>query len=150
MLPLFQAAKRGVLPLVGRAGAAYSFIHISDVVWSITAAMHATAGDTVFVAHPDPVTARQALEEIRSAVGTGVIVRVPNLVLRVAALGGDIVGAVSGRPASINHRRYAELTAEGFVCRVDRLREHLGVVPRMGFIEGIAQTAAWYRSAGWL
>ena len=52
---------------------------------------------------------------------------------------------VCGKPLPINSRRYAELAAEGFVCRVDRLRDRLGVVAEIELREGLAQTAAWYR-----
>ena len=46
---------------------------------------------------------------------------------------------------------YAKLCGyEGFVCRVDRMRDDLGVVAAVGLREGMARTAAWYREAGWL
>ena len=50
----------------------------------------------------------------------------------------------------MNSRRYAELATEGFVCRVDRLRDRLGVVATIGLDEGLAEAAAWYRREGWL
>jgi nucleoside-diphosphate-sugar epimerase len=68
----------------------------------------------------------------------------------VAAACGDLVALISGRPATINRWRYAELAADGFVCRVDRLRELLGVEAEIGVDQGVAETGAWYRSAGWL
>ncbi len=46
--------------------------------------------------------------------------------------------ALRGKPAVINSRRYAELASEGFVCRVDRLRDRLGVVAEIGLREGLA------------
>lgn len=151
MLPLFRAAKRGVLPLVGRTGAAYMFVHVSDVVRAIDASIGVLPpGETVFVGHPKPISTREALEAIRTAVGSGIIVRVPDPILWLAAIGGEMAGAMLGRPAPINRRRYVELTAEGFVCRVDRLKERLGIVALIGFGEGVARTAAWYRSEGWL
>ena len=55
-----------------------------------------------------------------------------------------------GRPLVINRRRYAELASEGFVCRVDRLRERLGIVASIDLREGLAQTAEWYRRERWL
>jgi nucleoside-diphosphate-sugar epimerase len=50
----------------------------------------------------------------------------------------------------LNVWRYAELAAEGFVCRVDRMRDELGVTASVDLREGMARTAAWYREAGWL
>jgi dihydroflavonol-4-reductase len=152
LLPLFVLASRGVLPLIGRATAGYTLVHVSDLVHAITAAADQDAdGEVMFVGHPLPVTTRALLEGVRAAVGRGaIIVRVPSLLLRLAALLGDAAGMLRGRPLPMNSRRYAELATEGFVCRVDRLRDRLGVVATIGLDEGLAQAAAWYRREGWL
>lgn len=152
LLPLFRCAARGVMPLVGRADAAYTFIHVADLVRAITAAVDSPAVlDTVFVGHPHPITAREILEGVRRAAGgRAAIVRIPMAVARLAAIAGDVGGMIRGRPSVINSRRYVELASEGFVCRVDRLRDRLGVVAQIDLREGLAETAAWYRHNGWL
>jgi len=152
LLTLFRMARLGVLPLVGRAGAAYTIVHVADVVRAIAAAIDADlSGDAIFVGHPMPAAARDILEGVRAAVApTARIVRVPMAITRIAAVGGDLAGAIRGRPAPINSSRYAELAAAGFVCRVDRLRERLGVVAQIDLGDGLARTAEWYRTAGWL
>jgi nucleoside-diphosphate-sugar epimerase len=71
-------------------------------------------------------------------------------VTRLAALAGDVVGWWRGRPQPINGSRYLELSAAGFVCRVDRLRERLGIVAEVDLRDGLAETARWYRAEGWL
>jgi len=68
----------------------------------------------------------------------------------MAALAGDLVGAVRGTPAVINSRRYGELASVGFVCAVDRLREQLDVVADIDIRRGLSDTAAWYRRNGWI
>ena len=72
------------------------------------------------------------------------------MVAREAAIAGDVAGMVRGKPSVINSRRYAELASEGFVCRVDRLRDRLGIVAAIGLPEGLADAYAWYRREGWL
>jgi dihydroflavonol-4-reductase len=152
MLPLFQYATRGVLPLVGHAAAAYTFIHVSDVVRALDAAVRAPIdGDTIFLGHPRPATARQVLEAIRAAVGrSSLIVRVPDAILRVGAVVGELGGRMRGRPLPLNRWRYTELSAPGFTCRVDRLRDRLGIVASVELTDGLAQTAEWYRQHGWI
>jgi nucleoside-diphosphate-sugar epimerase len=152
MLPLFKLAERGWLPLIGRADAAYSFVHVHDVVRTIGAAIDAPVRDEVlFVGHPHPVTAREILEAVRLAVGRpATIVPVPQAIARLAAAGCDLAGRVAGRPLPLNRWRYVELSAEGFVCRVDRLRDRLGIVAELDLRDGLAQTAEWYRQAGWI
>ena len=151
VLPLFRYAARGVLPLAGRTGAAYTFIHIDDAVRAILAAVDTIAPSPIFVGHPRPVSARELMEAVREAsAGTAAIVRVPLAITRVAAMCGDLAGLISGRPATINRWRYAEMASGGFVCRVDRLRDTLGVVARIDIGDGIAGTERWYRQEGWL
>ena len=132
VLPLFKLAAGLVAPVVGRPDAAYTFVYISDVVRAIEAALEGTSvGGTFFVGHPQPVTPRGLLETIQKTIGRrSALVTVPMPVTRVAAEVCDVVGRVTGRAMLINRWRYAELAAEGFVCRVDRMRDVLGVAGR--------------------
>jgi nucleoside-diphosphate-sugar epimerase len=152
LLPLFRFAARGVLPLVGREDAAFTFIHVADLVRTIDAALdHPLDGDIVFAGHRDPVSTRGLLESVAAAAGARArLIRVPMALTHAAAIAGDIAGALSGKPALINSRRYVELDSVGFVCRVDRLRERLGIVAGIGLADGLADTYAWYRKEGWL
>jgi dihydroflavonol-4-reductase len=152
VLPLFRFAARGLMPLVGGRNAAYSCVYVDDLVRTIAAAIDVDADGLVcFVAHPEPVTARQLLDAIRAAVGRpALLVRVPAAIVYPAAIAGDILGRMVGRTMPLNRRRYAEMYSEGFVCRVDRLRERLGIVPEVDLPDGAARTAAWYRDHGWM
>ena len=62
----------------------------------------------------------------------------------------DTAGRIAGRRVPLNRSRFAELSAEGFVCRVHRLHERLGVAAAIDLADGLAETAAWYRDEGWL
>jgi nucleoside-diphosphate-sugar epimerase len=105
----------------------------------------------MFVGHPRPVTARDVLEAIGLAVGRrSVVIRVPQTITRLAAGLCDVVAHGFGVPLPLNRWRLVELSAEGFVCRVDRLRARLGVVAALDLREGAAQTAVWYRQEGWI
>lgn len=150
LLPIFVLAKYGVLPLIGRRDAAYTFVHVADLVRTIAAAVDRDAlNDVMFVGHREPVTTRKLLEGVRAAAGRkALIVRVPLPVLKLAARLGDAGGALRRRPLPMNSRRYDELVTEGFVCRVDRLRDRLGIVAAIGLDEGLAEAAAWYRREG--
>jgi nucleoside-diphosphate-sugar epimerase len=147
--PLFRFATLGFLPLVGARDTAYTFVYIEDMVRAIVAAIDASLDhETFFVGHPRPVVVGDLLNQIRSATGGRArIIPIPAPLLYAAAIGGELAGTLSGRPAAINRRRYAEMMSEGFVCRVDRLRKRLGVTPRVDLAEGIARAAEWYRAA---
>ncbi|PYR32163.1 MAG: epimerase, partial [Acidobacteria bacterium] len=97
------------------------------------------------------VTAREILEAIGVAVGRPArLIRVPNALALVAAAAGDLASRMTGRPLPLNWWRYCELSAEGFVCRLDRLRDRLGVVAAIDLEAGMRETAEWYRHEGWL
>ena len=105
----------------------------------------------MFVGHPRPVSTREILDHVRAAVGgRAVLLPIPRLLTRTVAAFGDIAGSLTGRPALLDRRRYAELYAVGFACRVDRLRERLGVVAQIDLTDGFADTVRWYRQIGWL
>ena len=82
--------------------------------------------------------ARSSRTCVRPSGARAAIVRVPD--------GADARGRARRRrgrddprqAAVINSRRYAELASEGFVCRVDRLRDRLGIVAAIGLREGLA------------
>ena len=151
LLPLFRLSRRGVLPVVGRRTAAYTFGYVDDVVSAIVAATRGDSpGETFFVGHRQPVTARALIEGIRVATrGRAVVVPIPRPIVRLAAWVGDAAGSVRGSTVLIDSRRYDEVYAEGFVCCVDRLRDRLGVEAQVALDEGLRQTAQWYRSQGW-
>lgn len=152
LFALFRMAARGALPVVGRSGAAYTFIHVADLVRTIAAAIPADVdGEAIFVGHPVPVTPRALVDGIRAAVAPGArVVHVPMALTRVAALAGEMAQRATGRPVLINASRYRELAAEGFVCRVDRMRERLGVVATIDLEDGLKKTGECYRQEGWL
>jgi len=152
LLPFFKLARFGVLPLVGRRDAAYMFVYVHDLVRAIAAALETPRdGEVMFVGHPRPVTAREVVETIRQAVGgSAIVIPIPQPVTHLAAVVCELIAHGLGAPLPIDRARYVELSAEGFVCRVDRLRERLGVVAAIDLREGFAQSAAWYRQQGWI
>ena len=106
VFPLFKAAQAGVLPLVGRAGAAYAFIHVDDVVRAIVSAVEKTdVSGAVFVAHETPVTSLDLIDAIQAAVGRkGRVVRIPMPLTHALALAGDVVGRVFSKPMTLSNQ----------------------------------------------
>lgn len=152
MLPLFRLVRAGIFPVIGRTDAAYTFGYIDDVVRAIVAAVDSDRdGELMFVGHPRPVTAREIVETIAKTLDRRVLhIPVPNACARLAARAGDVAGRAAGRPMPFNTARYVELSADGFVCRVDRLRDRLGIVAEIDLRVGIARTAEWYRRKEWI
>jgi nucleoside-diphosphate-sugar epimerase len=152
VLTLFRAVRLGFVPLLGNPDAAYTFIHVDDCVRAIVAAIERRLDrEVLFVGHPEPVRPRELLESIERALGRRAVrLRVPNGVGSIVAHACDAFARVTNWPVPLNRWRYREMCAEGFVCRVDRLRDRLGVAAQVALDTGIADTARWYREHGWL
>ncbi len=76
-------------------------------------------------------------------------VRLPYALLLAVALGGDLA-TLFGRPLALDRARLVELTAEGWVCSVERARDRLGFSARIDLSKGFTSTAAWYARHGLL
>src|SRR6185295_15387254 len=100
LMPIFRLPRLGVLPLIGRPAAAFTFIHVADAVRAIDAAIDIEAdGETFFVGHPEPVTVRNLFDGVRAALGREVtVVHVPALMTRAVAVAGDLVALLARRP----------------------------------------------------
>jgi nucleoside-diphosphate-sugar epimerase len=152
MLPLFRLVRHRVVPTIGRQDAAFTFVHVTDVVAAITAAIiHHRPQEIFFVGHPRPVGARELLDKVAAVFGRRPsYLPVPHPLAWFAANACELATQITHRPLPLNRSRYAEMCTAGFVCRVDRLRDRLGVVAAIGIEEGLVQTANWYVGNGWL
>jgi nucleoside-diphosphate-sugar epimerase len=152
-LPLFKMAQRGFALQIDRFPApAYTFIHVDDVARGIEAAATVSAAERqVFsLGHPQSETADTLADTLARVLGRPCRrVRFPHTVLLAAALAGDLA-TLCGWPLALDRARLVELTAEGWVCSVERARDLLGFSARIGLLEGFASTAAWYARHGWL
>jgi dihydroflavonol-4-reductase len=146
LVPLVRLAGLPIIPLVGAPDGAYMFVHIDDLTRAIVAAIDAEADRLIcFVGHAEPVRPLELYEGLRTIVGGhGRIVRIPAPIVWLAANAGEVAGTIAGRTMVLDRRRYNELYSEGFVCRVDRLRDRLGVVANIGLQEGLERSSAWY------
>jgi nucleoside-diphosphate-sugar epimerase len=152
MLPLFRLVRQWVVPVIGRQDAAFTFVHVSDLVAAITAAIEQhRPQETFFVGHPRPVVASDLVARVAAVLGRHPsYLPIPGALGWFAANACELVSQLVQRPLPFNRSRYAEMCTAGFVCRVDRLRDRLGVIPVVDLDEGLVQTADWYLREGWL
>jgi nucleoside-diphosphate-sugar epimerase len=139
-LPLLRLAKRGMFPLLGSPTFAFTLVYVEDVARAIVLAAESDAvqRETVFIGHAEPQFGR-----------TYRPFRVPVGLTRIVARCGDAAWRFGCEPV-LDSARLSELTAEGFVCAVDRARHALGFTAEVPLPEGLAQTVRWYRDRGWV
>jgi dihydroflavonol-4-reductase len=146
LTPLFRMARSRVMPVVGGAETAYTFVHIDDMVRALVAAIDRRADRlTCFVGHAEAVRARTLVKAVRDAAdGRAALLPIPAPLVWIGAQACELAGAAVGRELLLSRRRYAEMYAPGFVCRVDRLRTELGVVAAVNLEDGLKRSAGWY------
>jgi nucleoside-diphosphate-sugar epimerase len=151
-LPVFRLASRGLFLQATDPATPFTFLYIDDLTRGVVLAAgdeHA-AGRTMFLGHPDPLTADELLKQLATAFGRRYRPRrVPGLALRAAALAGECSWWLGLEPV-LDRARLAELGARGFVCAVDRARDLLGFTAAVPLQEGVERTARWYRNQGWI
>lgn len=143
-LPLFQAARRGLLPRPANARAfSLTMVHVDDVARAIGMACRSEVDrETLFVGHPAVVTLDGLLRTVAGSVGRSYRpVPVPLGVVRLSAWLG--VGGLSAE-------RLQEMTSPGFVCSVARAERRLGFRAAIELADGLQSTAEWYAANRWL
>lgn len=151
-LPLFRLAKWGLFPVPTRPEMFFTFLYAHDLARAVQLAAERdeAIGETLFVGHAAPGSAREMLNAIAKSLGRRCRpLQIPRGVTGALARAGDAAWRLGLAPL-IDTSRLVELRAEGFVCSVERARVALGFQASTGLDEGIARTAEWYRAEGWL
>lgn len=152
LLPFFRLAARGILPGVGDPARRIQLIHVADLARAIVAAVDAPGARGIYhVADPRAYSWADVSSLIARSVGRrGRSLRVPAGLLSAAALLSEGVAALRRRPSIFNREKVVELLAPGWECDVGESAEELGFETTISLERGLAETAAWYRSQGWL
>jgi nucleoside-diphosphate-sugar epimerase len=153
LLPLFQAAARNIMPLLGFGPRHYSIIHVRDLAKALSLSLSSdrVAGKTLFVASRERLEQRTLLAHIAAAVGRRPFaVRIPISLLAVPAAAGSLVGLLTGRAAMLSLAKIPEIAARNWTCSGERAEALLSFSCSVSLEAGLAETVAWYRARGLL
>lgn len=158
---LFKSIKRWRCHLVpGFQDHLFSVIHVDDLVSALlrVAESGQRLGGTdpskgIYFATSDSVLTYAGLgQQIGLAVGhpNVKLLRVANWMLRSAGLINELIGRITGKPRLLNRDKCREGTAGSWACSAEKLRKETGFRVETPLEERLAETAEWYRQAGWL
>lgn len=152
LLKLFRFASYGLFPVLGRRDTLYQLVHVEDLAEILClAAVHPDAASEAFIAgDPEPATQTRLIEIIGGALGRRV--RVLRLPAGPVFLLADLCERVC-RPLGVEpplHRRRVAFYTKDRAFDTRKLRERLGYQCRFRPEDGLAQTARWYVSHGWI
>jgi nucleoside-diphosphate-sugar epimerase len=152
LLKLFRAIDRGRFVMIGRGNNRRQVIHVEDLCRGLLLAATAPAavGETFVLAGAEVMTTHEMAAKIAHALGRAAPrLRVPlGPVAAAAAIMEDVLKPFGIQPPL--HRRRLDFFRKSFLFSTARAERLLGFQPRIGFSEGAAQTARWYREQGYL
>jgi nucleoside-diphosphate-sugar epimerase len=149
---LFALARRGIVPLPAGSRQELSLVHATDLAQGILlAAERGRPGERYYVSGGPPVTTGELADAVGAAVGKKPLrLEVPSVMLRAIVGLAEAWSRVTGAPARLTRERLADWTAPSWTVSDARARAELGYAPAVELAAGIAQTADWYRSVGWI
>ena len=150
---LFKSIERGFNLFFGNRERLFSAVYVDDLVRvTVDAAVSdKTRGRGYFVCDGEPKTWESFQEEIIRASGRKVrTLNLPEALVHLAAIGGEIATRIDKKPRLFNRQKARMGAQEAWTCRHDALRADTGYQPEVMVREGIERTLAWYREKKWL
>ena len=151
LLPLFQAASYGLLPLPPR-GLRAQPVHVHDAVAAVEAALEARVGIGPWpVSHPDTYLWDDLGRRVADALGRRVVrFHLPRAVVLTAARISERWAGWRNAAPLLDLRRAEDLACFSYTVDVTRTIDALGWTPQVAVPEGLESTARWYRERGWI
>ena len=163
MLQVFRPIARwGLHGVPGRGDHRYSLIYVDDLVEGLLLIAEKgerlSPGETpdgtgiYFIAGDDRPTFAELGHAMAAALGTKppVVIHLPGPLVRLVGIGGDVTSWIRRRPGWLSRDKITEATAGSWACSPAKARSRLGWTAAASLPGRLAETARWYREAGWL
>jgi nucleoside-diphosphate-sugar epimerase len=152
-LKLYRMVARGWFPMIGNGRTLNHPVYAENLaeLFELAATTPEAKGRVYLAGDEQPVTLSELVRGVAEALGTEVrIIGFPWY--GAARIGASVVETVSKtigmKPPVFPRRLSWYKTNRAF--RIDRAKDELGYRPKISLREGLARTAEWYRSAGYL
>jgi nucleoside-diphosphate-sugar epimerase len=150
LLPLFQAARLGLVTYPAAPNARVSVIHVADLAAAIAALLDTPVWQERLIEIDDGAPAGHDWAAILSALAGAcgrrpVGIRVPRPLFLPVAAAASLRASLIRRPMVLSLAKVAELYHPDWVARGPRLTEMVNWRPVFPLADGFIDTAAWYR-----
>ncbi|HEV8388858.1 MAG TPA: NAD-dependent epimerase/dehydratase family protein [Dongiaceae bacterium] len=151
ILPLFKAAKFGLVPYPASADTALSMIHVTDLADAIVACLDRSGSPQATFEVDDGVPGGYRWPDILGALGEAVGrkpagLRLPRGGLTLAAEANRLLARIDGKPRVLVPHKVAEIYWPDWVVRGNRLQDASAWHPAFDAWSGFRDAAKWYRS----
>lgn len=149
LLKLFKLASKKRILLLGPGTAGYHLVHIDDLVQGLLLAgeVEGVAGEAFIIAGGERPSLNELVTTLAGVLGNDdpTITRLPARPVRLLAHVCELVCQPIGVAPPI-YRRRIDFFINNRAYDIAKARRLLGYQPRVGLVEGLEQTAAWYRA----
>ncbi|MBN1425976.1 NAD-dependent epimerase/dehydratase family protein [Candidatus Fermentibacteria bacterium] len=148
-LPLFQVARRGLLP--APAHGTQSFTHVGDVVAGAWAAGQGVvpSGGVYFISSREVITWQGLAQVLGKELGRTIrVIPVPRMALSAIGWASRALERLTGTSIPLDRNKIMEARFPHWVCWPSKAERELGFCPALDLSEGIARTIGWYRERG--
>jgi nucleoside-diphosphate-sugar epimerase len=147
MVMLLRWAKRGVLPVFGKA---FSAVYVKDAARAavLAAEKDVPSASVYYVSDGNCYYYKGVRDLFEELFGSRPLaVTLPSWLVRAA---GWLSESLSADGSVFNADKARELTQQCWVCRPDKAGRELGFVPAYDLKSGMTETVKWYQEQSWL
>jgi nucleoside-diphosphate-sugar epimerase len=153
VLKVFKATRLGLAPVFGDGTQELSAVHVMDLAEAALACAgtERAIGRIYYPCHPQTFTSAGFVRAVAAALGRRVtVVPVPPWVGRLALTITGGAARVAGRTTILTRDKANEFFQPAWTGDPTPCIRDTGWAPRIDLARGLAETCAWYRSAGWI
>ncbi len=150
----FKMINKGWDFQIGKNDLLVSLVYAPDLAeaMAILADCDKGAGETYFVANPEPYSSSDLCSRMMKILGRDKVrrIRVPKPFAGLVAWFSELQASFTKKPALLNRQKILELSRPFWVCSSQKLKEHTGYSCPSSIEKGFAETIKWYRENNWL
>jgi len=150
-LEYYQILNKGIAPLVGMRNKYISLIYVDDLCRMIELAIgkDAAKNEIFFAAGSESATMSGFAYLIAQALDVRIkSIRVPEPLLWIAALCGELAGFASKRPPVLNREKFREMKQRYWLASNHKAENLLGFTQDTTLVNQMKTTIKWYKDQG--
>jgi 2-alkyl-3-oxoalkanoate reductase len=153
VLKVFRLARLGLAPVLGDGTQELSAVHGADLADALVAAgtTAAAVGHTYYACHPEVFTGAEMALAVGRAMGRRLaVIRVPAAIGRGVLRVTEAAARLVGQTTILTADKANEFFQPAWTADPESLARDTGWRATRNLETGLAETYAWYRTAGWL
>jgi nucleoside-diphosphate-sugar epimerase len=153
VLKVFRLARLGLAPVLGDGTQELSAVHGADLADALVAAgtTAAAVGHTYYACHPEVFTGAEMALAVGRAMGRRLaVIRVPAAIGRGVLRVTEAAARLVGQTTILTADKANEFFQPAWTADPEALARDTGWRAIRNLETGLAETYAWYRTAGWL